>query len=87
MAIERKSQITELYEFRHFHDDNAGHEGFDYENNLLPNMMSDVIYRNDTTRGFLNELQKLHVWMLESTLVVRNFFNYTVGRYHNKYSN
>jgi len=87
MAIEKQSQIRELYEFRHFKDDSAGNEPFDYENKLLPTMMSSAMYKNDTTAEFLENFQKLKVWMLESTLVVRNFFNYTVDKYYNKHVN
>lgn len=87
MAIEKESQIKELYEFKHFHDDNAGHEPFDYENRLLTDTMSNTIFKNDTTRGFLEHLQKMHVWALESTLVVRNFFNFSVNKYYNRHTN
>jgi hypothetical protein len=85
--IERDSQIKELYDFRHFNDNNAGKEPFDYENKLLPNMMSRVMFKNDTTRAFLELLQKKNVWLLEATLVARNFFNYAVGKYYNKWTN
>jgi len=85
--IDKQSQITELYEFRHFHDDTAGNDAFDYENNLLPTMMSSAMYKNPTTREFLDRLQKNCVWMLEATLVIRNFFNYTVDKYYNKHTN
>jgi len=87
MAIEKETQIKELYEFRHFHDDNTGHEPFDYENKLLPSSMSNVIFKNGMSRGFLERLQKMYVWSLESTLVVRNMFNFSVSKYYNKHTN
>lgn len=84
--INEELQIKELHEFRHFHD-KGGAKGFDYENELLSKMMSNVMFKNEFTRNFLNKLQKRYVWMLESTLVIRNFFNYTNSKYYNKHVN
>jgi len=84
--IEKESQITEKYNLNHRHDSNL-HRGFDYETNLFNKLLSNVMFGNDTLREFLLELQKNAVWMIESTLPVRNWFNYTVNRYYNKHNN
>jgi hypothetical protein len=85
--IEKELQIKELYEFRHFHDDFGNNKPLDYENKLLPLIMTDSMFKNNKTRIFLEKLQKLFIWNLESILVLRNFWNYTVGKYYNKHIN
>lgn len=85
--IEKESQIKELYEFRHFHDNYGDNIPPDYENKLLALNMSDSMFKNNKTRNFLEKLQRLFIWNLESTLVLRNFWNYTVGKYYNKHIN
>jgi hypothetical protein len=84
--IEQQAHIKELYDLKHRHD-NELHTHYDYENNLLKNLTSNVMYRNSQTAAFMDQLQKLCVWSLESVLIVRNFFNYTVDRYYNRHSN
>jgi hypothetical protein len=85
--IEKESQIKELYEFRHFHDDFGDNTPPDYENKLLPNTLSDSMFKNDNTREYLDKLQVMYNWALESTLVLRNFWNYTVHKYYDKHLN
>lgn len=84
MSIEKNTEISELYNFRRFHDKSTKSSA-DYENELLNNMLSRNMFKNNITNEFLNQLQKNIIWMLESTLVVRNFWNYTVNKYYNKY--
>jgi hypothetical protein len=84
--IEEQKHIKELYELNHRHDYNPD-KRFDYENNLYKKAFSHYIFGNDTTNEFLIRLEKMTVWMHESTLVVRNFWNYTVDKYYNKHRN
>lgn len=84
--IEKTKHVTELYYVKHRKDD-LKHTGFDYENNLFKKTMSGMMFENPTLNGFLMLLQKQAVWMIESTLVVRNFWNYSVSRYYNKHNN
>jgi len=84
--IERESQIKELYDLKHRHDVEL-HTHFDWENKMLENMISSHMYNNPKMVDFLNKYQKLLVWMYESNVVVRNLYNYTVGKYWNKYNN
>ena len=85
MIYERK-QVSELYYIRHRKDD-FKNSGFDYENNIFQKTMSGVLFDNPNLNSFLMLLQKQAVLMIESTLVVRNFWNYTVDKYYNKHNN
>jgi hypothetical protein len=84
--IEEQNHIKELYELNHRHDFNSD-KRFDYENNLYKKSLSHYIFGNDITNDFLTKLEKMSVWMFESTLVIRNFWNYTVPRYYNNHRN
>lgn len=84
MSIEKNTEISELYTFRRFHDESSK-KSADYENDLLNHLLSRNMFKNNITSEFLTQLQKNIVWMLESTLVIRNFWNYTVNKYYNKY--
>jgi hypothetical protein len=84
--IEENKHIKELYELNHRHDYNSD-KRFDYENNLYKKSLSHYIFGNDNTNEFLQKLEKMSIWMLESTLVIRNFWNYTVDKYYNKHRN
>jgi hypothetical protein len=84
--IERESQIKELYDLKHRKDDEI-HVHFDYETELLNKMMPEYARRNDVVNAFSKQLQKLMVWGIETNLVLRNFYNFTVGKYYDKHSN
>jgi len=84
--IEKEKQVRELYYIKHRNDD-LKHTGFDYENKLFRRVFSGLMFDNPTMNSFLALLQKQAVWMIESTLVVRNFWNYTVDKYYNKHNN
>ena len=84
--LEKESQVKELYELKHIND-NELHVGFDYETNLVNNAMSNVMFKNDRTNTFLTKTKKLLLNMVESNLVVRNFFNYTVHKYYSRHNN
>lgn len=84
--IERESQIKELYDLKHRKDEEI-HVHFDYENELVNKMMPNYARRNDTVNTFLEKFQKILVWSVESQLILRNFYNYTVSPYSNRHSN
>lgn len=84
--IEKETQIKELYDFKHFHD-NDQNKSFDYQNKLLSKLLSNVMFRNKMTREFLNKLQTKFIWMIDSISIPRNFFNFTVGKYYDKHIN
>jgi hypothetical protein len=83
--IEKDTQIKELYELKHINDNID--TGFDYEENLIKNSFSNVMFQNQMTFDFLNKLKTLYIYTIESNLVARNWFNYTVSRYYNKHTN
>lgn len=84
--IERESQIKELYDLRHRKDVEL-HTHFDWETKMLEKMVSSHMYNNPKLSEYLVRYQKLLVWMYESNVVVRNIYNYTCGKYYNKYNN
>ena len=84
--IEREKHIREIYDL-HNRKDELLHTGYDYENNLFSNTLSNVMFGNPTLQAFLDKLQKNVVYMIESNLLIRNFWNYTVGKYYNKHNN
>ena len=84
--IDQQLHIKELYDLKH-RNDNEIHTHYDYENNLLTNLTSNVLYRNEQTSAFMDQLQQLCVWSHESVLIVRNFFNWTVDKFYNRHSN
>ena len=84
--LDRESQIKELYDLKHIND-NETHTGFDYEENLMSKSLSNVMFQNETTRTFIEKIKPLHLNMIESNLLIRNFFNYTVSKYYNRHCN
>ena len=82
--IERERHIKELYDYRHRKDDIV--KGADYENNIYKRTLSDVLFRNENLAAFLEQLRKPTVFMIESVLVIRNFFNYTVDKHYDKHN-
>lgn len=85
--IERESQIKELYDLKHRKDEDPNIH-FDYENNLITKIMPEYARRNNMVNEFvINYFQKLLVWGIETNLVLRNFYNYSVSRYYSGHSN
>ena len=84
--IEKSKNVSELWYIKH-RNDKATYTGFDYENKLYSVTMSNLMFDNDILNEFLQYHQKQAVWMLESTLVIRNFWNYTVDKYYGRHIN
>jgi len=78
-------QIKELYDLKHINDNII--TGFDYEEGLMTRSLSNLMFQNETTSTFLDKIKKLLIYTIESNLIVRNFFNYTVHKYYNKHNN
>jgi len=83
--IEKDTQIKELYELKHMND--KIETGFDYEEGLMRTTFSNVMFQNQMTSDFLNKIKSLLIYTVESNLVVRNWFNYTVHKFYNKHNN
>ena len=84
--IYEKSQIRELYDIKHINDSDIN-SGYDYENKFFMNLFSNMMFGNNITSEFMMNLQKNTIWMIESVLPIRNFWNYTVDKYYNKHNN
>lgn len=84
--LDRESQIKELYDLKHIND-NEIYTGFDYEENLMSKSLSNVMFQNETTYDFITKIKPLYLNMIESNLIIRNFFNYTVSKYFNRHNN
>jgi hypothetical protein len=83
--IEKDMQIKELYDLKHINDDIKS--GFDYEDGLIKNSFSNVMFKNEMTYNFLNKIKDLLIYSIESNLIVRNWFNYTVNKFENRHNN
>lgn len=83
--IEKDTQIKELYDLKHMND--KIESGFDYEEGLLRTSFSNVMFQNQMTYDFLTKMKSLYIYTIESNLVARNWFNYTVSKYYNKHNN
>ena len=81
----KEKQITELYNLKHMHDTDT-HAGFNYEDNLMKNMGSIVLFKNKTLAEFINKLQKMLIVSMDEAHTWRNFFNYNVDRHYNKHT-
>jgi len=84
--IERESQIKELFDLKHRKDEDPNLH-FDYENNLIDKLLPEYGRRNNEMNDFTKQLQKLMVWGIETQLIIRNFYNYTVDKYYSRHSN
>lgn len=83
--IEKDMQIKELYDLKHMND--KIESGFDYEEGLLRTTFSNVMFQNEMTAAFLNKIKPLLLYSIESNLIARNFFNFTVNKFYSKHNN
>jgi hypothetical protein len=81
----REKQIKELYNLKHMADDKL-HQGADYENELLRNFLSPVLYNNQNLVGYLDRIQNLLVLMIEEVNYVRNFYHTAVDKHYGGYN-
>ena len=83
--IEKDLQVKELYELKHIND--KIESGFDYEDGLLRTTFSNVMFKNQMTWDFLNKIKSLLLYTIESNLIARNWFNYSVSKFYSKHNN
>ena len=83
--IEKDIQIKELYDLKHMNDNIES--GFDYEEGLLRTTFSNVMFKNTMTNNFLIKIKDLLIYSIESNLIARNWYNFTVHKYYNKHNN
>lgn len=83
--IDREMHVKELYDLKHSQDYEI-HTHYDYEYTFLNKSMSNVMLQNDVTDTFLKKTQELMMLMMESPLILKNFWNYTVDKYYNRHN-
>ena len=83
--IEKDIQIKELYDLKHMNDNI--NKGFDYEEGLMRTTFSNVMFQNQMTSDFLGKIKSLLLYTIESNLIARNWFNYTVSRFYSNHNN
>jgi len=84
--LEKGVHIPELYDLCHRNDYEL-YNGYNYKDNLFKITLSKHLFKNDNTNDFLNYLQKMVVCMIESNMILRNFFNHNVSKYYDKHNN
>jgi len=84
--LEKNVHISELYDLNHRHDNNLN-AGYNYKNNILKDNLSRQLFNNDITNEFLLKLQDLIALTIDSNVITRNWFNYTVSKYYTKHNN
>ena len=72
--IEKKRHISEMYDLKHINDKSTA-VGYDYENNIYERTMSSYLFKNPTLVDYIKQIQKSSVWMINSVVFVRNFFD------------
>lgn len=85
-SIENDVHINELYILSHRHD-NEINNSKTYKTELLNKSLSPSLYKNDNMSGFLNLLQPMIYHMIASNTMIRNWLNFTVGKYYDRYVN
>ena len=83
--IEKDLQVKELYDLKHMNDNI--NKGFDYEEGLMRTTFSNVMFQNQMTSDFLGKIKSLLLYTIESNLIARNWFNYTVSRFYSNHNN
>lgn len=83
--IEEFNEIPEMFTLRHKHDTTLHEQGYDYQLNILPKSLSPVLYNNDTTATFLEDLNKMMLSLIETILPTRNLFFYSHNKYFNRH--
>jgi putative cell wall-binding protein len=83
--IEEFNEIPELHTLRHKHDTVVTEQGYDYQDKLLSNSLSPVLYQNENNNIFLEKLNKMMVALVESILPTRNLFFYSHSKYFNRH--
>lgn len=85
-SLEKNIHIPELYDLNHRHD-NELHNSQTYKDKILEKSLSKNLYQNDKTAGFLDRLQPMVIQMINSNVILRNWFNPTVSKYYDRHNN
>lgn len=86
MLFEKLTQISEIYDYNHFND-NELYLPYDMNNSILDKSLSPYMFKNDITNDYLTQLDNVISLVESSNVILRNWFNPTVSKYYNRYPN
>jgi hypothetical protein len=84
--IYKDKQIRELYDLKH-RNDKLSYENYNWEDNILNNSLSPLLFQNETNTGFLDRIRYMISMFFENFHIVRNFKNYLVDKDYSKHNN
>lgn len=84
MSLYKDSQLPELYEIKHRHDNNEN-DAYNIEENILVRSLSNFLFNNDTMNEFLLRMQKIYALWFDQMNIVRNLKNWSVDKYYNNH--
>jgi len=84
MSLYKDSQLKELFELKHRHDNNEN-DAFDIESNILKKTLSNFIFTNDTMNEFLLKMQRVYFLWFDQINILRNLKNWSVDKYYNNH--
>lgn len=79
--IDKDFHIKEIYTLKHINDSDKK------EKEYSKNFFSPMMFNNKNMNEFISKLEIPITWLIESPLILRNFWNYTVDSYYNKHKN
>ena len=62
----------------------VNYTGYDYSKTLIKKSVSPYLYNNKKLAGFLDTLNDIMVYMVNSVKYIRNYFNYAVPKDYQK---
>lgn len=85
-SIENDVHINELYILSHRRDKEL-HNATTYKTDLISKSISPNLFKNNNMFGFLNLLQPMVYHMIASNSLIRNWLNFSVNKYYDRYNN
>jgi hypothetical protein len=76
--------MESLYEIRDHKNDVLKNQGYDYTNTLMNRTLSNYLFRNEKVAGYLQKLNAIMVYYLNSVKTIRVFYNFTVPKNYQK---
>ena len=85
-SLEEDVHISEMYVLHHRHD-NELHNATEFKTSILERSLSKALYKNSTMKGFLDLLQPMIVHMITANAIARNWLNFGVSKFYDRYPN
>lgn len=73
-----------LYDVPSHRLDRLKNTGYKYEGTIFQKTMSPLIFADPTRRDILNEFEKLILFLIQKTKLIKTFYNYTVPKDYTK---